>query len=197
MHQRHTSVGGLEGNLGAEELNDELAVVAGVVDKGSLGSRQELAVGRLETILALREEHKRDRGILAPGDDLIRVQHTLAQVDIRLAVHVADAHPATTVTTHTQAENHHILRVHGELDDPQAVASNDLGVGIDVLGIASGIVAVGSLEGPASVSLSLDLEGLVGSLARGAASELAVGSSRQVSVVGAAVASVERQRAQP
>jgi hypothetical protein len=84
--------------------------------------------------------------------------------------------------------------VHGELDDPQAVRSNDLGVGIDGLLVATSVVAVGSLDGPAAVSLSLNLEGLVGSLACGITSELAVGRSREVSVVGAVVASHTRAR---
>ena len=54
--------------------------------------------------------------------------------------------------------------MHGKVHNPQAVRTNDLGEGREVLTITTGVVAVGSLEGPATIGLRLDLESLVGSL---------------------------------
>ena len=55
--------------------------------------------------------------------------------------------------------------MHGQVDDPEAVLRNHLGEGSEVLTIATGVVSVGSLEGPATIGLCLDLKGLIGSLA--------------------------------
>ena len=79
-----------------------------------------------------------------------------------------------------------ILGMHGELNNPKAVLGNDLGVSIDLLAAATDVVTVGTLDGPASVLLRLDFEGLVGALALGVTVECTGSGGGEVAVEGSA-----------
>ena len=162
-------VAALERDVLAVEAEDELGVSLGVGLQSTAG-RQVGAVGGLESVLALGEEHQGDGGIIAPGDVLVGVQGTVGKVDVTLAVDVLDVD----------------LGVHGELHNPEAVLGDDLGVGSQLLTIAAGIVAVRAEESPAAVGLDLDLPLLVGALALGITTEHTSGSAGEVAVEGAA-----------
>jgi len=153
----------LEGNLLAVELEDKASVGIGVVLEGTRSS-EELAVGGLETVLAALEEGQGDGSVLTPWNVLIGGEGTLGQVNVTLAVDVQEVD----------------LWVHGELDDPETVLSNDLGVGIELLTDTTGVVAVSTQEGPATIWLDLDLELLVGTLGLSVTSEGTSGGGGEV-----------------
>eukprot|EP00050_Salpingoeca_kvevrii_P005648 m.284932 g.284932 ORF g.284932 m.284932 type:complete len:564 (+) comp11263_c0_seq1:177-1868(+) len=162
---------GAEGEAAAVELKGELGRGISTVLEGT-AVREELAVGSLEAVLARVEEREGEHGIIAPGNVLVAREGTVLEVDVALAVDVLHAN----------------LGVHGEADNPEAVGGNDLGEGIKVLAGTTGVVAVGGLEGPAAISLSLNLKGLIGALGLGVSTKLAGSRGRQVAAsVGADV----------
>ena len=129
------------------EAKEKLAVGGGLVNK--LATVLEvLAVAGLDAIAAiwvLAKEDKVEQGILTPGNVLVADELIAVEVDIALAHEVVEVD----------------LRVHGKVDNPEAVAwgldtllcleeGADLGAG------AMEVVVVGRDEGPCALGLGLD-----------------------------------------
>jgi hypothetical protein len=162
-HVERTAVAASEGHLLAVELEDEAGV--GIwVGLESTRSGQESTVGGLDAVLATLEEHHGDGGIIAPRNVLLGVETVVSKVHVALTVDVAKVN----------------LWVHGQLDDPETVLSNDLGVGIELLACTTGIVAVSAQQSPATIGLHLNLELLVGTLGLSVTVEGTSGSGGEV-----------------